>query len=75
MTPLPFSPFIDISLVDPENRFVLDENRFFHDITSDDTLWSTGDDPPLFISDPSPDFIEACRRDILPTLEQFARLA
>lgn len=31
------------------------------------------DDPPLFITDPSPDFIAAFHRDVLPTLEQLAR--
>ena len=64
-TPLPFSPFIDVSLVDMEHRFVLDEHRFLQDITEQHL--------PIFITDPSPDFIAACQRELLPMLEQYAR--
>lgn len=62
MATLPLSPFI----TDPDNRFVLDETRFLHDITSTDDL-------PIFITDPSPDFITAMHRDVLPLLEDAVR--
>ena len=77
MTMLPESPFLDPTQpVGPEapTPFQIDEEVFWHAI---DPTWSWGfeDDPPLFLTDPSPDFIEACHRDLLPLLECAARLA
>lgn len=80
ITALPFSPFIDVSAVDPDRRFVLDECAMFETIRADSDrwpfcdwpVWSVGDDPPpLFIGAPSDEFIDACQRELLP-LEQFA---
>lgn len=97
MTPLPFSPFIDVALVDPENRFVLDKNALFAGMRAASDVWPIGDwpswakwsitnplpngavpaddPPPLFLSDPSPDFLDAVYRELAPFIEQRARAA
>lgn len=61
-TILPLSPFV----TDPDRRFVLDEALFLRDVTG-------SDDPPLFLSDPSADFIAAMQRDVLPLIEDAVR--
>ncbi len=67
MTPLPFSPFLDITLVEPDNRFVLDQNRFLTAILEPD------DKMPIFLDRPSPAFLDAIRRDLTPLLMDHAR--
>ena len=58
-TPLPFSPFLDEACVDPDNRFVLDENAFLRAIMEpDDTM-------PIFLSAPSPAFMKAIERELV----------
>jgi hypothetical protein len=83
MTPLPFSPFIDETEIDEANRFVPNENALFDAIRADTDrwpfldwpVWSPAEDPPpLFLSDPSPEFIAAMHRDLMPLLERAARL-
>lgn len=64
-TSLPLSPFV----TDPDNRFVLDEDAFMRGVLGLDD----SDDLPAFISDPSPDFIAAMHRDVLPLLEDAVR--
>lgn len=82
VTALPFSPFINEAQVDPDHRWVLNENALFEAIREptdhwpylDKPVWSPAEDPPpLFISDPRDDFIRACQRDLLPLLEELAR--
>lgn len=84
ITPLPFSPFVNEAQVDPEARWVLNENALFELIREptdhwpylDQPVWSPAEDPPpLFIGAPSDDFIAACQRDIVTTLKRFARRA
>jgi hypothetical protein len=54
-TPLPLSPFVD-----PDGRFVLDENQFMADVC----------EMPAFLVNPSPEYLEAL--DILPVLRVIA---
>lgn len=56
-TPLPLSPFID-----PDNRFVLDEERMWADMMFD---------APAFLRNPSEEYLRAC--EIEPILEVLAR--
>lgn len=68
MTVLPPSPFIavDVRSAEPtDNRFVLDVDAFMAAI----------EPAPAFITDPSPDFIAAMHRDVLPVLEDAVRRA
>lgn len=82
ITALPFSPFVDETQVNHDNRFVLNEDALFEAIRAesdhwpylDAPVWPVRDDPPpLFIGAPSDEFIEACHRDLLPLLERAAR--
>lgn len=76
MTKLPLSPFINPALpLSPTapTSFLLDERLFWYAV--DPTFSWEFDDTPLFISDPSPDFVKACQRDLLPLLEDLARSA
>jgi hypothetical protein len=84
ITALPFSPFVDAAQVDRDHRFVLNENALFEAVRADTDrwpyldwpVWSPSEDPPpLFISDPSPEFIAAMHREVLPLLERAARMA
>ncbi|WGR74319.1 MULTISPECIES: hypothetical protein [unclassified Bradyrhizobium] len=54
-TPLPLSPFVD-----PDHRFVLDEDRFMADLA----------EMPAFLVNPSPEYLAAI--DILPVLRVIA---
>lgn len=57
VTPLPPSPFID-----PDQRFVLDEERMWSDIIFD---------APDFLRAPSEEYLRAC--EIEPILEMLAK--
>jgi hypothetical protein len=54
-TPLPLSPFVD-----PDARFVLDEDQFMAEVA----------EMPAFLVDPSPEYLEAV--DIMPVLRVLA---
>ena len=66
-TPLPFSPFVNPEFVDPDNRFVLDPNRFLRDIME------PTDRMPIFLTDPSPAFLAAIHRDLAELTESIVR--
>jgi hypothetical protein len=74
MTPLPASPFIDPALIEPQ-PFVFDEARkraFWKQIAGDRPF--PEDDPsPIFLTDPSADYIAAIRRELAPFTEAAAR--
>lgn len=67
MTPLPFSPFLNPDYIDPDRRFVLNENTFLRAILEPD------DKMPIFLDRPSPAFLDAIRRDLTPLLMDHAR--
>lgn len=70
MTPMPASPFLDPEKIEPQ-PFVFDEARqraFWRAITGTDD-----DPPPLFIGQPSPEYMAALYNEIAPTLHAIAR--
>ena len=73
------NPWLGDAESDPEPiPFRLDEILFMQavDFPVEHAVWSPAEDPPpLFISDPSPEFIAAMHRDVMPLLERAARLA
>lgn len=82
MTPLPFSPFVDETLVDHDNRFIPNENALFDAIKAPTDrwpflkwpVWSTNDDPPpLFLTDPSSGYIDALDSELRPILQAIRR--
>lgn len=85
ITALPASPFVNEAEIDDDRRFTLNENMMFEAVRSSSDRWPyldwpkwpdvESDRPPLFLSDPSDDFIAACHRDLLPMLEDLARRA
>lgn len=81
-TPLPYSPFVDVARVDPDNRFVLDETALFEAMRADSDVWPYGDwpvwstrhdPPPPFISDPSSDYMDSLGRELAPILHACRR--
>lgn len=86
ITALPASPFVNVEEIVDDRRFVLNENQFFDAIKAPSdrwpmldwpvwATWTPDDPPPLFLSDPSPDFLDALYRELAPFIEQRARAA